>query len=123
MCVFVCLSVSTAIYVPVSGLSVLVDGGPHQEVAAFTARSLLRDRHGHLCPWLLAPCPQSCGKSVNQLIVHLFIPLDQKTGADPHNHPRQICGHGGTSVVAGDGKSRVFSLEKKKKVGLQLAFH
>lgn len=75
------------------------------------AGSLLHDHHGHCCPWLLALCPQSCGKSVNQLVVHLFIPLDQKTGKlkqFPMTIHCRYVGMVAPVVVAGDGRSRAF---------------
>lgn len=45
-----------------AGPGVLVDGRPHAgDGWLLLAGSLLHDRHRHLCPWLLALCPQSCG--------------------------------------------------------------
>lgn len=51
---------------------------------------------------------------MNQFVEHLFIPLDQKTGK-LEQFPMTIHRMVTAVVVAGDGKSRVFSLEKKKK--------
>lgn len=72
------------------------------------ARSSLNDHQGHLCPGLLAPCPQSCGEShpliaaVERLQVavfdalYLLVPPDWKMRAVPHEQLLQIPGHGGS---------------------------